>query len=406
MIGCLFIPAFPVMVERGSRPELADAPLIIAHYRNERGRVYAFSSDLNGTGIKQGMPIRQARLLCPEAQAIPAAINRYQHALEDILTILRDYANKIEPVQITPRQAFGIIYLDLGRMRKADAEYFGSRMVEHLQERTGFEVYLGMAKSKFTALVAASYHPEDRLCIITPDQEAGFLASKPVSLLPVGKEMKRRLSLLGIRTIGQFAALPSPAVFNQFGQYGQRIHRMAQGRDGRPVRPQKPARRECAQWQFDPPVDNRLTLDPVLKRLSHDLSQRLTADGLGAEAVTLSLLLDDHRAIEDMMTLNQPTSGQERLYWTLCYLLQRVQIPCAVAQLEIHLSELAAPVPRQLSLFDNGEAAKSIDDVLIDLIPRYGVEPFYDIHPAQIDAAQIERRFWLEPVAPESVVIA
>src|SRR3989442_1531376 len=64
-----------------------------------------------------------------------------------------------------------------------------------------------------------------------------FLAAQPVGMLPVSEEMRRRLRLLGIETLGALAALPRSALAAQFGPQGALAWELARGEDDSPVRP-------------------------------------------------------------------------------------------------------------------------------------------------------------------------
>jgi hypothetical protein len=66
--------------------------------------------------------------------------------------------------------------------------------------------YLGLAGGKFAAQVAAQTTPDQAPCQIVNVPDAAFLAPLPIGYLPLSEEAQRRLRLLGLRTIGAFAA--------------------------------------------------------------------------------------------------------------------------------------------------------------------------------------------------------
>jgi nucleotidyltransferase/DNA polymerase involved in DNA repair len=69
-------------------------------------------------------------------------------------------------------------------------------------------------------------------------QERAFLGELPLTLLPdVDPHLALTFNVLGLRTIGQLAALPARAVKQRFGVQGERLHRYAHGIDERPVVP-------------------------------------------------------------------------------------------------------------------------------------------------------------------------
>src|SRR6267378_1129078 len=84
---------------------------------------------------------------------------------------------------------------------------------------------------RFSRLLA----PLGEAVVVPPGREVAFLADQPVALLPLEPELHRRLRLLGLRTLGQLAALPEAAVTAQFGRAGTRAWRLATGRAVEPV---------------------------------------------------------------------------------------------------------------------------------------------------------------------------
>jgi len=77
-------------------------------------------------------------------------------------------------------------------------------------------------------------HPAGRLRAVGDEQERAFLNPLPMVLLPLDEDALRRLSFLGLRTLEQYATLPSGAVWQQFGRAGKLAHRCARGEDDRP----------------------------------------------------------------------------------------------------------------------------------------------------------------------------
>src|ERR1051325_6404868 len=108
---------------------------------------------------------------------------------------------------------------------------------------------VGWGRGKFVAWVAASQAKPGGAVIVRPGEEGRFLAAQPLAVLPLDPDTHRRLRLLGLRTIGDLAALPEEAVVSQFGRAGRRLWRLAAGetaergvgREGPPPRTAAPA---------------------------------------------------------------------------------------------------------------------------------------------------------------------
>ncbi len=103
------------------------------------------------------------------------------------------------------------------------------------RESTGAQPRLGLAGTKFAAWVAAQTAPADPGYQLVPVPDRAFLAPLPIRWLPLPAEAQRRLHLLGLRTIGQFATLRERQVAEQLGTESLLAHRWARGLDERTV---------------------------------------------------------------------------------------------------------------------------------------------------------------------------
>jgi hypothetical protein len=224
---------------------------------------------------------------------------------------------------------------------------------------------LGVAGGKFPAQVAATTTGLNKALLITSGREADFLSPFAVTRLPSEAETVRRLQVLGIRTLGQLAALPAGAVLNQFGSSGRFLHQLAQGRDERPVITYQTSPTEQVTRQLDSPVSNQISLNAILAVLAADLAARLQQQGRLARTIRLQFHLDDQTAVLEEIILRQPTAQPHRLTRTLSNLLERVRIQAGVVELTVALTELSPAVPQQLDLFvHHRDQADRLDQVL------------------------------------------
>jgi nucleotidyltransferase/DNA polymerase involved in DNA repair len=311
-----------------------------------------------------------------------------------------------------------IIYLDLRDLDWPAAIATVQRIGQVVREQLRLSPAIGLARGKFTARVAAAVAEPGEALLIAPGHEAAFLAPFPVDLLPMDEETARRLRLLGIRTLGQLAALPAGAVLTQLGKEGRLLHRLAQGRDpavspvpgrcgtnrDRPVRPCRPTAVERVARPFDDPVANGTILEAVIRSMAQELATRLRARGYMGRTLTLILHLEDGTTCEERLVLRRPTAGAEHIAQTLCDLLARIRVPCGVVELEVTLTDLVPTTGQQLDLPLTGSGygfvhqtgqEHRLREVLQDLVARYGADRFYRISLTDREARLPERRFRL-----------
>ncbi len=107
-----------------------------------------------------------------------------------------------------------------------------------------------------------------------------FLAGQPVSVLD-DADLAGLLARLGIRTLGDLAALPVDAVASRFGEAGEAAHRLARGIRARPLAAGEPPGDLAVTEEFDPPQP---LAEPVVFA-AKALAERFHA-GLAARGVT------------------------------------------------------------------------------------------------------------------------
>jgi hypothetical protein len=113
---------------------------------------------------------------------------------------------------------------------RGPARYFGGegRLARLLDGALGeLEAHIGVADGLFAAVLAARASADDPV-VVPPGGSAAFLAPWPVEVLD-RPELAALLRRLGIRTLGEFAALPTRHVLGRLGADGSVCHELARG---------------------------------------------------------------------------------------------------------------------------------------------------------------------------------
>jgi protein ImuB len=176
----------------------------------------------------------------------------------------------------------------------------------------GVRVHIAIARTRMAALVLALAHPGLR--VVDAGEEAAALAPIPISILekinhdedqPQRSQgtqslIAQKISVnsvvsvvksWGIRTLGEFAALPSADLAARLGTQGVAWQTIARGEDRRPLVPTRPEERFDATLDLEWPIDGLEPLSFVLTRLLEPLSTRLEARDRGAAALHVALRL-------------------------------------------------------------------------------------------------------------------
>ncbi|MBV9449628.1 MAG: DNA polymerase Y family protein [Streptosporangiaceae bacterium] len=177
---------------------------------------------------------------------------------------------------------------------RGPARYFGGETVVAAKVAAavaglGVDARAGIADGLFAALLAAGSGQ-----IVPAGGTTEFLARQPVSVLD-DADLSELLHRLGIRTLGDLAALPVRDVVSRFGAAGERAHRQASGWDARPLAGAPPPDDLSVAQEFDPPEANAEPLVFTAKALAEQMHATLRAKGLTCVRVQVQVKWEDGR---------------------------------------------------------------------------------------------------------------
>jgi nucleotidyltransferase/DNA polymerase involved in DNA repair len=334
------------------------------------------------------MAARVAEIRCPEAHLLEVDLDRCQETSETLLQLLEHTSPKVES------HGWGGAYVDLGdsangaqgyargdQSRANGAQdYAGGVAVckqvgRAVRQELGdaLKPALGWDSSKFTAQAAARRTRPGHLLAVAATRERTFLNPLPVRLLPLPEETLQRLRFLGLRTLGQYAALPPAAVWQQFGRAGRLAHRCAQGQDDRPVVPRWQAPSLAASCEFDWPLVEQGRLLAALDRLVSPLLAELRDNLQGCGQARLALRFDDEGLQERTRTFLFPTANQAQVMRALGQLADGVRWPGSVTALKVTLEQIQDAVAEQLTFFPGDDKREQkLREVQRYLVSRFG----------------------------------
>ena len=391
-VAYVFVPHFPLAVEKREDPSLEGQPVVIGGLPHEKGNVYEVSPQALEQDVRVGMALRQAEELCPEAVFLPLREGRYIAAFEELLVALEPFSPLIEP------HSLGGAYLEISGLERlyGPDERLGQSIVEAVQEATRLSVKVGIARGKFPARIAAQEGPSEDVQVIAPGKEKRFLQELPVALLPIGDEKRGRLHLLGIRTMGQFASLPVSAVLAQFGLEGRVAHQLAQGKDGSKVIDGRRQGPQELEYRFEDPVEGIQILNLAANQLSAELLRRLHSRGQVCARVSVTLEYEFGEEKEGHVDLSEPSSEQHKIGLALERLISSFRYEDRVSTLKLSLGQLGQGKGQQLSLFPTRTLRQGrIDRALANIVGKYGAHCFLQAQLLDLQAALPERRFAL-----------
>jgi len=219
---------------------------------------------------------------------------------------------------------------------------------------------LGWGQGKFVAWVAATRAKPGCAIIVHPGEEGKFLAAQPVAVLPLDPDAHRRLRQLGLRTLGQLAALPEEAIVSQFGRAGRRWWRLAAGATAEPVVGRVLPEPISVSLTFFTPVADREMLVLALERLIERALRHPRRTGWRVQAVRARAELERAASWLAAATLKDPSADRDHIAAPLKTRLAQAPPAGAVERLVVEFTAFA-PGTAELQLFarDAGAAARA-----------------------------------------------
>ncbi len=313
------LDAFYASVEQLLDPTLRGRPIAVGGGPTG-GVVLAASYEAKAFGVRGGMPGWQAARLCPRLVFVRGHFHEYQGFGDAVMAILRDVTPVVERISID--EAFCDV--------SGSTHLFGppARIAADIRRRVrqevGLPISVGAATTKHLAKIASQVAKPDGLVVVEPGTERAFLDPLPVGLIGgVGPVNEKRLAELGVRTIGDLARTPGPALERLLGRaVGRTLVALAHDDDARRVSPGRRVRSVGAQSALGRRRPERDDVRAVLTHLADRVARRMRAKHLAGRTVTVRVRFAGLRSVTRSHTLAQPvaatltlTEVAERLVW-------------------------------------------------------------------------------------------
>jgi nucleotidyltransferase/DNA polymerase involved in DNA repair len=371
-VACVWLPHFPIAIERRSSPALNRRAVIIGETTEQRDAILDCSTQAEGRGVRVGMPLRQALALCPSASFLPPDLPRYSDAFDQILRALETISPLVDPASL------GCAFIGLGGLHGhyRDEMALGDALAQAVRRASGLMPSVGLAEGKFAALVAATVSAAGEVCLVPRGQERQFLAPIDVSLMPCSRDTLRHLELFGLRTMGDLASLSMGAVQAQFGREGKRIWELTRGIDREPLRPLRREESIREHLAFYAPLISREALVTAGRELLTRLLGQPAMRGRAARRMALRALLSDGRSWERAIVFREATADREQMLCALKSAIDAAPLTAPIEELCIELSGLAGETGKQERFFYSDRRRQpQVAEAIHQLKARYGQSP-------------------------------
>jgi DNA polymerase-4 len=336
-------------------------------------------------GVHSAVPLSTAKRLCPQAIFLRGDFPAYQRASKAFHAILRDFSPLVESggldeAYVDVTGCGPVIAARYGVPAHASDEEIAVVAAEAIRQRVRDEQELtasvGIGSGKSIAKIASDAAKPDGVLLVPAGTEAEFLAPRPVRDLPgLGPKAGAHLTRLGIRTLGQLAAMPEGTLRALFGTWGPDLGRRARGIENSRVTEGRGAPKSISrEGTYASDIGDVELLRASLRAYAESVAADLRHVERKARTVTLKLRYGDFSTITRSRTLERATSNDEDIYAVGLQLLSSAleRDGRAVRLIGLGVTQLVEDA-MQLDLFDPRRTAnESLIKAIDELRAKYG----------------------------------
>ncbi len=359
------LDTFFVSVERLLNRELAGRPVLIGGV-SDRGVVASCSYETRMFGIYSGMPMKMAKMLCPEAVVLRGntdSYSKFSHMVTEIIS---------ESVPLYEKSSIDEFYIDMTGMDRFFSSY---RMVLELQQRiikeTRLPISFGLASSKTVAKMATNEAKPGKMRVEN-GREKPFLAPLSVKKIPmVGSKTCQTLFSLGLRRIKTVQQMPVKLMATALGKPGISIWKKANGIDNTPVTPYSERKSISTERTFDRDTTDVGRLHSIITAMVETLTFRLRKQQKLTACLTVKIRYADFNTHSKQLHLPYTAADHILIPQALELFNKLYNRRLLIRLVGVRFSHLVGG-GYQINLFDDAEEMINLYQAMDYLRQRYG----------------------------------
>jgi protein ImuB len=407
MVICVLLARFALIAALGERRALLAEPIALAPEAGGPQMVGEVSAAAEAFGMHSGMRLGEALARCPGLRLVPPDPDGVRGLWSELLDRLEGVGAAVESDRAGQAffEAGGLTGIHGGNLegvlaatRRALAGRDGNG--------AGRGARIGVAPARFSAYAAAlRARPRRSAEIVSAGAVRAFLAPLPVGLLRARPELAalpETLERLGVRTLGELAALPAPAMAERFGHPGLLALDLARGRDT-PLEPRRPAEPVVERLAL-PEAASGPQLEHALVLLIARLLARPERRGRSLRSLALSARFVEGGTWRTAVTLRQASADPDRLRIVLTPKLS--ELPAPAESIAVEVEAFGPPAREQARLLDERGSVESrrerIGEAVRQARQAAGSDAALRVLAIDPDSRLPERRAVLAPFLAES----
>lgn len=345
--------------------------------KTRHGIVLAKSPPAKKYGVTTGEPLTRALEKCPQLVVVQPRFEEYVRNSRAFIRILKETAPVVEQASIDEA------YCDMsgtGRIY-GDPVTFAHKLKNRIRDELHFTVNVGISSCKLLAKMASDFEKPDKVHTLFPDEIKDKMWPLPAGeLFLVGRSSAKKLANLGIRTIGDIAAMDRGLLQLHFGKQGITMWEFANGIDPSPVREESDAAKSYGNsvtLRFD--VTDGAGAKKILLSLCETVGARLRADKAFIRSVTVTIKDCEFRTTSHQAGFENATNVTEIIYQEACRLFDQLWDHSPIRLLGVSTGKITDNSYSQMELFSTGatnaptpEKLSKLNAAIDSIRDRYG----------------------------------
>lgn len=284
----LDLDTFFVSCERLLDRRLNKMPVLIGG-TSDRGVVASCSYETRQFGVHSGMPMKMARMLCPEAVVIRGNSGVYSKFSDMVTDIIKEQSPVFEKSSIDE------FYIDATGMDRFFGCYqWAKELREKIIRETMLPISFGLSINKTVSKVGTSEAKPNNYILVPDGSEKQFLAPLSVKKIPmVGDQTYRLLRSMGIEKVKTVQEMPVELMESVLGKNGISLWKKAQGVDNSPVEPWSERKSISTERTFEQDSTDVAKMRSILVAMAESLAYQLRNGNKLTACVTLKIRYSD-----------------------------------------------------------------------------------------------------------------
>ncbi len=335
-----------------------EGPFALTHRAGNADHLHCLNGAASGRGLRRGMPLADARALCPDLVTHPSDLPREAAFLASLARWMGRYAPWVA------RDGLDGVMVDL----TGSAHLYGGEaaLLDDLQARlgrAGISARTGIADTVGAAHALARHGGG----MAAPGTTLEAIGPLPVVALRIGSDTSATLARLGLRTIRDLVLVPRAPLARRFGPSLMLRLDQALGAVREPVSAETGPPHFAVRLTLPEPIGLVADVEAGLQRLLDRLCETLTLQGMGARRLRLELRRVDHAEVVVEIGLARAMRDPARILP-----LFRAAIAEVEAGFGIDRMRLVGALTEPMLAVQLTAAEEKGQDKLADLVTRLG----------------------------------